>query len=134
MQRSLPDTPAEWAAEIEAAYADAAESKAFGPLVGETIADTDLYQLAPHVCIKFRGLDPQDEKLRDRVVRGALANYVSNTGPDAEVDLGLESRPRMAFALCYVTAHLVLEMIDEEEAHAILSHYEEAYAEPERGE
>lgn len=125
MQRPLPETPDEWLTEIEAAYADAADTERFAAYVGEEIAESDLYQLAPIVCMKFRGLDADDDTLRDKVVRGALANYVANTGPDAPVDHGLKSRPKLAFALCYVTAHLVLDKIDAYKANEILNHCEE---------
>jgi hypothetical protein len=127
MKRSLPQTPQEWFAEIELAYEDAHEAKPFGKFAGTTITDADLFHLAPLVCMKFRGLDQSDEQLRNRVTEGALANYVANTGEDAPVDHGLESNPRLAFALCYVTAHLVLDLIDETAADEILCFCEEQW-------
>ena len=48
----------------------------------------------------------------DRVTETALANYVVNSDPDG-VDHGLESKPLLAFAVCYVTAHLALDLVDE---------------------
>ena len=54
----------------------------------------------------------------------ALANYVVNSDPDG-VDHGLEAKPLMAFALCYVTAHLALDLVDEQQAEAILDYCEE---------
>ena len=42
----------------------------------------------------------------------ALANYVVNSDPDG-VDHGLESKPLLAFAVYYVTAHLALDLVDE---------------------
>ena len=48
----------------------------------------------------------------NRVTKTALANYVVNSDPDG-VDHGLESKPLLAFAVCYVTAHLALDLIDE---------------------
>lgn len=125
MQRPLPETPDAWLSEIEAAYADAVETKHFGELLGEDVAEKDLVHLAPLVSMKFRGLDANDKALRDRVVSGALANYVANTGPGSPMHDALQSRPKLAFALCYVTAHLVLDMIDENQADQVLDHCEE---------
>ena len=54
----------------------------------------------------------------------ALANYVVNSDPDG-IDHGLEAKPMLAFALCYVATHLALDMLDEQEAEAILVYCEE---------
>jgi len=56
----------------------------------------------------------------DRVTKTALANDVVNSDPDG-VDHGLESKPLLAFAVCYVTAHLALDLVDETRAEAILN-------------
>lgn len=123
MKRPLPRTPDNWLKEIRLAIADAAEAKPFGRLIGEPITDANLFHLAPLVCLKFRG-----QKLKgpeaERVTKVALANYVANSDPDG-IDHGLEQRPMMAFTLCYVAAHLALDLLDEQEAEAILNHCEE---------
>ena len=54
----------------------------------------------------------------------ALANFVANSDPEG-VDHGLEAKPLLAFALCYVAAHLALDLIDEQRAEAILNYCEE---------
>ena len=82
-----------------------------------------MFHLAPLVCLKFRGRKLTGKEA-DKVREGALANYVVNTGPDAPVQ-GLEAHPQMAFALCYVASHLVLDLVDEEKAGEILSYCEE---------
>jgi hypothetical protein len=73
--------------------------------------------------LKFRG-----RKLiggeADRITETALANYVVNSGPDG-IDHGLSQKPLLAFAVCYVTAHLAVDLIDEEKAEAILNYCEE---------
>lgn len=124
MLRPMPKTPEEWFAEIELAFQDADEAKPFGKLAGTQITDADLFHLAPAVCMKFRGMNQRDEELRKRVTEGALANYVANTGEDAPVDHGLESKPKLAFALCYVTSHFVLDLIDAADAEEILCYCE----------
>jgi len=119
MNQSLPTTPDEWLSEIRLAIADARETGPFGDLIGQSITDANLFHLAPLVCLKFRGLDHRDEKLRKKVTEGALANYVANSDPDG-IDHGLEQRPLLAFAMCYIAAHYVLDLIDEEQATVAL--------------
>ena len=119
MNQSLPTTPDEWLSEIRLAIADARETGPFGDLIGQSITDANLFHLAPLVCLKFRGLDHRDEKLRKKVTEGALANYVANSDPDG-IDDGLEQRPLLAFAMCYIAAHYVLDLIDEEQATVAL--------------
>ena len=122
--KDQPATPDEWLVEIRLAIADARKTKPFGLLVGRLITNANLFHLAPIVCMKFRGLDFRDEALRTRVTEGALANYVANSDPDG-IDHGLEQRPLLAFAMCYVTAHYVLDLIDEEQATAALDYCDE---------
>ena len=124
MNHEQPTTPGEWFDEISRAISDARKTKLFGLLRGQRITDSNLFHLAPLVCLKFRGLDFRDEKLRSRVTKGALANYVANTDPDG-IDHGLGSRPLLAFAMCYVTAHYVLDLIDDREAESVLDYCEQ---------
>ena len=124
MKRNQPTTPDEWLDEIRLAIADARKTKPFGLLIGQRITDGNLFHLAPLVCMKFRGLDFRDEILRKKVTEGALANYVANSDPDG-IDHGLEQRPLLAFAVCYLTAHYVLDLIDEQEASVTLDYCEE---------
>jgi len=123
MARPLPSTPDQWLKEIVLAWKDARETKPFARLTGTKLADADLFHLAPVVCLKFRGRKLTGKEA-DRVTKGALANYVANTGPDAAVQ-GLETMPQLAFALCYVAAHLVLDLVDEQSAAEILDYCEE---------
>jgi hypothetical protein len=123
MNHRLPQTPAEWLEEIKLAVADAREAKPFDRLTGESLTDTNLFHLAPLVALKFRGRKLRGAEAK-QVTETALANYVANSDPDG-VDHGLEQRPMLAFALCYVTAHLALELVDEQQAEAILIYCEE---------
>ena len=126
MKHPLPKTPDEWFDEINRAIADAKEAKPFGLLEGRRITDSNLFHLAPLVCLKFRGLDFRDEVLRRKVTEGALANYVANTDPEG-IDHGLEARPLLAFAMCYVAAHYVLDLIDDREAESVLDYCDENF-------
>ena len=123
MKRPLPRTPAQWLKEIKLALADAREAKPFGPLVGAPITESNLFHLAPLVCLKFRGQKGEGPEA-DRVIKVALANYVANSDPEG-INHGLDQRPKMAFTLCYVAAHLALEVLDEGQAEAILSFCED---------
>jgi hypothetical protein len=123
MKRSIPRTPEGWLLEIRLAIQDARETEPFGKLIGQPITDANLFHLAPLVCLKFRGRKLVGREA-DRVTETALANYVVNSDPDG-VDHGLETKPLLAFAVCYVTAHLALDLVDEEQAEAILDHCEE---------
>jgi hypothetical protein len=123
MARPLPRTPAQWLKEILLAWQDARETEPFAHLTGTTLMDAEIFHLAPLVCLKFRGRKLTGTEA-DKVRKGALANYVVNTGPESPVQ-GLESHPQMAFALCYVAAHLILDLVDEEKAGEVLNYYEE---------
>ena len=119
MKRRLPTNPEEWLQEIRLAIADARKTKPFGILVGHLITDANLFHLAPLVALKFRGRRTRGAEA-DKVIETALANYVANSDQH-----GLESRPLLAFVLCYVGAHLALDLLDEHEAEAILIYCEE---------
>jgi hypothetical protein len=122
MKRPLPLTPAQWLKEIKLAITDAAEAAPCGPMVGTEITLANLFHLAPLVCLKFRGKKLKGREAA-RVTEVTLANYVLNSDPEG-VDHVLEQRPLTAFALCYVAAHLALDLIDEQEAESILTYCE----------
>ena len=128
MRRPLPQKSADWLKEIKLAIADATDAKPYGLLAGTEIKDADLFHLAPLVCLKFRGRKLRGQEA-DRVTEVALANYVANSDPEG-VDHGLEQRPLTAFTLCYIAAHLALDLLDEQKAEAILSYCESHLAEP----
>jgi hypothetical protein len=46
-----------------------------------------------------------------------------NSDPEG-IDHGLSRKPLLAFAVCYVAAHLDLGLVDEAQAEAILNHCE----------
>lgn len=123
MARPLPESPDQWLAEIRLAWKDARETESFANMTGTSFTDADLFHLAPLVCLKFRGREITGKEA-DKVTKGALANYVVNTGPDAKVQ-GLAANPKMAFALCYVATHLILDLVDEQGASEILDFCEE---------
>ena len=123
MKRPLPRTPAAWLKEIKLAIADAAGAEPFGRAIGQPIELANLFHLAPLVCLKFRGRKIKGPEA-DRVTETALTNYVVNSDPEG-IDHNLEQRPFMAFVLCYVAAHLALDLLDEQQAEEILIYCEE---------
>jgi hypothetical protein len=123
MKRSLPRTREGWLLEIRLAIKDARETEPFSTTTGERITDANLFHLAPLICLKFRGRKLIGREA-DRVTETALANYVVNSDPDG-TDHGLETKPMLAFAVCYVTAHLALDLVDEQKAETILNFCEE---------
>jgi len=92
-------------------------------MIGHRMTEADLFHLAPVICLKFRGRKVTGKEAK-RVTETALANYVVNSDPDG-IDHGLEHRPLIAFTLCYVAAHLDLDLIDEQLAEAILTYSED---------
>src|SRR3954462_13748293 len=118
MKRALMCTPEGWLLEIRLAIRDARDTEPFSTLTGERITDANLFHLAPLVCLKFRGRTLVGREA-DRVTRTALGNDVVNSDPEA-IDHGLREKPLLAFAVCYVAAHLALGLVDEEQAEAIL--------------
>jgi len=122
MSRPIPRTVPGWFKEIELAIADAREAAPFGESIGQPVTDANLFHLAPLICLKFRGRKLLGREAA-RVTETALANYVVNSDPEG-VDHGLESKPLLAFAVCYVTAHLALDLVDEKRAEAILNYCE----------
>jgi hypothetical protein len=103
---STPTTPAAWLEEIALAYADAREVIAIGPLTGSAFRESDLFHLAPAVCVKLRGLDPS---LHDAATAGALASYDAN----AQREPWMRKTPVLGFAFCYLAAHFALGLVDE---------------------
>ena len=123
MSRPIPRKVSDWFDEIKLAIADVRGSAPYGNKTNQRTTNANLFHLAPLVCLKFRGRKLTG-RVAKRVTETALANYVVNSDPDG-VDHGLESKPLLGFALCYVTAHLALDLIDEKRAEAILNHCEE---------
>ncbi|MEW6235346.1 MAG: hypothetical protein AB1656_08175 [Candidatus Omnitrophota bacterium] len=119
-KRRLPKTRQEWLQDMALAYKDASEAKVFGELTrGYPLTDAELFHLAPHVCIKFRGLDVDQER-RSEIVEGTLASYVATE--DAEGGEFLHKSPLFAFCFCYLAAHYVADLMEEELVCAMMDY------------
>jgi len=95
---------------------DACDTEPFGILTGHPITNANLFHLAPLICLKFRGRKTRGAEAK-RVIETALANYVANSDQH-----GLESKPMLAFVLCYIGAHLALDLLNEQDAEVILNY------------
>jgi hypothetical protein len=116
---NLPRKPAQWLEELVKAYADAQETIPFGKIIGTSITEEQLFHLAPHVAIKFRGMRSSKANTQ-KATEAALSTYVANE--DRE-DLPMKD-PQLAFCLCYLAAHLGLGLLSEAEAEEIMAHVE----------
>ena len=123
MKHPIPKTPKQWLREIRLALEDARESIPFGALTGHPFGEAELFHLAPLIAMKFRDRKQKGKKA-DEVRKTALASYLANTDPDG-IDNGLEDRPLLGFAFTYVSAHYVMDLLDEEQAGTILDYCDE---------
>jgi len=108
---SPPSTPEAWLQEIARAYLDAADAM----IVDPGIKSADLFGLAPHVCVKFRGLKSSKKSLK-AATETALTSYVATTGQDPEA----LSKPHLAFAFCYLTSHFGLDLLTEDQVGELM--------------
>lgn len=86
--------------------------------MGDPIAESDLFHLAPQVFFRFRGLRSSKRK-RSEIVEGTLASYVATI--DAGTGRGeLEDSPVLSFAFCYLAAHFVAGLLDEASVERVM--------------
>jgi hypothetical protein len=103
-----PRSPLQWLDEVATAYADAYETIPFGPAVGADLRESNLFHLAPSVCLKFRAMPAAKATLK-RATTAALASYVATEEREPEVF----SKPHLAFAFCYLAAHGGLDLVTD---------------------
>ena len=86
--------------------------------MGEPIAESNLFHLAPQVFFKFRELRPSKQK-RTEIVEGTLASYVVTM--DEGTGRGeLHESPILSFAFCYLAAHFVAGLLDEASVERVM--------------
>ena len=110
--RPLPRDPAGWLTELRVAYEDAHRALPFMPLVGVRPSKKQLFHLAPHVAIKFRGLH---ESKRRAAVESALTSIVAS-----EEAAGQQKDPFTLFAFSYLAAHFGLGLLSEADVQSIM--------------
>ncbi len=120
MKKRVPASSGEWLVEIAEAYKDAEEAIPFGPAAGVDITESELFHVAPSVCIKFRGLR-QSKKNIKKATEAALSSYVATE----ELSDGITKSPYLSFAFCYIASHYGLNLIQEKEANEVTQYIEE---------
>jgi hypothetical protein len=115
----VPTSPEGWLREIAAAYQDARAAIPFGPAVGETFGEAELFHLAPVVTLKFRGLPQSNARLR-AATEAALASYVATRDDNA----GVFGNPHLAFAFCYLASHHGLGLLGVSRAEELIEYLE----------
>ena len=116
--KPLPQDRSEWLVEIAEAYKDAKDTLPFMPLVGVHASDAQLFHLAPHVMVKFRGL-PRSRS--DAAVEAALCSYVASK---EKTGTALDD-PYLAFAFCYLASHFGMNLVSQETIEDVMAFLEE---------
>lgn len=117
VKNPAPDSIELWLAEIAMAYkASEKFMQSAARVPNREIPDLLPWQLAPLFALGARGLD-RHEKLLDEAAGYAFSSFeqyfpVSEAVPAPP--------PAVAFAFCYVGAHLGLDLVSEEEADQVL--------------
>lgn len=109
----IPSTLPDWLEEIARGYNDAKEAVPFAELLGGTVEEKDLFQVAPLVCLKFRGLP---KKYRKPATEAALSSYVATESKMQEAF----SNPHIAFAFAYLASHYGLDLLGKNEVAEIM--------------
>ena len=104
-----PKTPDAWLEEIAKAYIDSLETIPFGGLTGDKIEESELFHLAPSLCLKFRGIKTTEDNLK-MATDAALSSFVAT---EDSVD-NLFEISQMAFAFCYLASHFGLDLVDND--------------------
>jgi len=108
-----------WVIEIMDAYRDAKAAIPFAAAAGKEMLESDLFHMAPLVCLKFRDLmDSEDcqKNARD----AAIGSYIANQ----EAGNTNLNDPVMAFSFCYILAHYGLGLLTDEQCQDILTFVE----------
>ena len=105
-----------WVIEIIEAYKDAKVAIPVAAAAGKEILESDLFHMAPLVCLKFRDLISSAE-CQEKAKNAAMGSYIANK----EAGNRNMDDPLMAFSFCYIIAHFGLGLLNEEECQSILT-------------
>ncbi|GAV21114.1 hypothetical protein MMIC_P2094 [Mariprofundus micogutta] len=104
-----------WVIELIDAYQDAKAAIPFAEQAGKMMLESDLFHLAPVVCVKFRDMMGSEE-YRTKARDAAIGSYIANQ----ETGNRNLNDPVMAFSFCYIIAHYGLGLLNEEQCQNIL--------------
>jgi hypothetical protein len=108
-----------WVIEIMDAYRDAQAAIPFAAAAGKDMLESDLFHMAPLVCLKFRDLVSSDE-CQKNARDAAIGSYIANQ----EAGNSNLNDPVMAFSFCYILAHYGLGLLSDEQCQNILTFVE----------
>lgn len=113
--KPIPTSNEGWVIEIMDAYQDAKAAIPFAAAAGKEMSESDLFHMAPLVCLKFRDLI-NSEECQTNARDAALGSYIANK------DAGNRNLddPVMAFSFCYILAHFGLGLLSEEQCQDTL--------------
>jgi len=117
--KPIPTSNEGWVIEIIEAYRDAKEAIPFAAKAGNLLQESDLFHLAPVVCLKFRDLMGSEE-YQTKAKDAAIGSYIANH----EAGNRNLNDPVMAFAFCYIIAHYGLGLLGEDQCQEILQFVE----------
>lgn len=118
-QIPIPDTIADWVAEIADAYCDAYETIPFGVLTGEPFKEDELFHVAPQICLKMRGIEITGENF-NRANEAMLASYAATK----DQVKGVFADPLMAFAFAYLASHYGMKLLAGDKVSEIMEFLE----------
>lgn len=84
-------------------------------LMGRKVGENDLFQLAPIICLKVRGL-PRTKDLEAKATEAALSTYIATESHYPET----VANAQLAFALAYLASHYGLDLLTEDEVEEIM--------------
>jgi hypothetical protein len=73
---AMPATLRAWLSEIADAYLDAYEAIPYGEVFGDTITENELFHMAPHICLKFRGIKRTKANIK-KSTEAMLSSYIA---------------------------------------------------------
>ena len=112
---AMPCTPVQWMADVAYAYRDARDAIPFGSLTGQTITESELFHMAPQVCLKFRQIEQSPTNLR-QATDAMLTSYVATREHDEQIFIN----PHIAFAFAYLASHFGMGLLSEAEVAEIM--------------
>jgi hypothetical protein len=118
-ETNLPGSARGWLDDVARAYREARRAaRPAEEALGRPIAAEELFHLAPHIFFAERGRDLPVAK-RNEVVKMTLRSYLS-TLEHAEGGADLKRSPLLAFAFSWIVAHMMADLLEEEEASHLM--------------
>ena len=115
----IPDSPDGWLSEISEAYFDAYQAIPFGVFILTKIKEKDLFQIAPQICIKFRGIE-YTKTILNKATQTMLCSYVASEENNKE----LFKNPHLRFSFCYLASHYGLGLLSVNKLNKLMEYIE----------